>query len=70
MQKGWVKLPKVLKPGTDIVYEAAILDSDRPAQRGLDSWHLMKREGRWWVVSVVNESEPGAGAIPGEVFLE
>ena len=51
-----------------VVYEAIILGSDRPPQRGLDSWHLMKRDGRWWVVSVVNDAEPVAGAIPGEVF--
>ena len=51
-----------------VVYEASILGSDRPPQRGLDSWHLMKRDGRWWVVSVVNDSEPGAGPIPEQVF--
>jgi hypothetical protein len=53
-----------------VVYEAAIVGSDRPPQRGLDSWHLMKRDGRWWVVSVVNDSEPAAGPIPDEVFAE
>ena len=53
-----------------VVYEAAILGSDRPPQRGLDSWHLMKRDGRWWVVSVVNDSETVAGAIPEEVFAK
>jgi hypothetical protein len=53
-----------------VVYEAAILDSDRPPQRGLDSWHLMKNDGRWWVVSVVNDSEPASGPIPEEVFGE
>jgi hypothetical protein len=51
-----------------VVYEAAILGSERPPQRGLDSWHLMKRDGRWWVVSVINESESVAGPIPAESF--
>ncbi len=53
-----------------VVYEAATEGSERPPQRGLDSWHLMKRDGRWWVVSVVNDSEPSAGPIPEEVFAE
>jgi hypothetical protein len=51
-----------------VVYEAAILGSERPPQRGLDSWHLMKRDGRWWVVSVINESEAVAGPIPAEAI--
>lgn len=54
----------------NVVYEAAILGSERPPQRGLDCWHLMKSGGRWWVVSVVNESEVAAGAIPEEVFRD
>jgi hypothetical protein len=54
----------------DVVYEAAILGSDRAPQRGLDSWHLMKSGGRWWVVSVVNEVETVAGAIPGQVLAD
>jgi hypothetical protein len=53
-----------------VVYEASIQGSERPPQRGLDSWHLMKRDGRWWVVSVVNDSEPGAGPIPDEVLAD
>lgn len=51
-----------------LVYEAAVGGSDRPPQRGLDSWHLMFRDDRWWIVSVVNESEVSAGTIPGAVF--
>jgi len=51
-----------------VVYEAAITGSERAPQRGLDSWHLMQRDGRWWVVSVVNDSEPAAGPVPEEVF--
>jgi len=54
----------------NVVYEAAILGSERPPQRGLDSWHLMKDAGRWWVVSVINESEPAAGPIPQELYSE
>lgn len=52
----------------DVVYEAAVIGSGRPPQRGLDCWHLMRRDGRWWVVSVVNEAEAAAGPIPPEAF--
>lgn len=51
-----------------VVYEVLVEGSDRPPQRGLDSWHLMLRDGRWWIVSVVNESEVTAGPIPDVVF--
>ena len=51
-----------------VVYEAVVLGSERPPQRGLDSWHLMRRDGRWWVVSVVNEAESVAGPIPEAAF--
>jgi hypothetical protein len=51
-----------------VVYEAQILGDDRPPQRGLDSWHLVKKDGRWWVISIVNDSEPTSGPIPGEAF--
>ena len=50
-----------------VVYEAAIGGSERPPQRGLDIWQLMFREGRWSVVSVVNESEVAAGPVPESV---
>ena len=45
-----------------VVYEASVPTSGRPAQRGLDCWHLMKKYGRWWVVSIVNEI--GTGCRP------
>ena len=51
-----------------VVYAADIVGDDRPPQRGLDSWHLMHRDGRWWVVSVVNDVERVAGPFPDEVF--
>jgi hypothetical protein len=51
-----------------VVYEAAVSGSDRPPQRGLDSWQLMLRDGRWWIVSVVNDSEGAAGPLPRELL--
>jgi hypothetical protein len=53
-----------------VVYTADIVGDDRPPQRGLDSWHLMQRDGRWWVVSVINDVERIAGPIPDEVLAE
>ena len=44
-----------------VVYEASILGSDRPPQRGLDSWHLMKKEhgaNRPSKIIVTNRSQP------------
>ncbi|MEJ2583403.1 MAG: hypothetical protein P8127_17525 [Acidobacteriota bacterium] len=53
-----------------VVYTADILGDDRPPRRGLDSWHLMHRDGRWWVVSVINDVERIAGPIPDEVIAD
>ena len=38
-----------------VVYQAMILDSERPPQKGIDFWLLSLREGSWKVVSVCNE---------------
>jgi hypothetical protein len=51
-----------------VVFTAEIVGDERAPQRGLDSWHLMRRDGRWWVVSVVNDVERIAGPVPDEVF--
>jgi len=38
-----------------VVYETSIPDTGRPARPGVDLWSLIRMEGRWKVVSVVNE---------------
>lgn len=38
-----------------VVYEASIPGTPRPPQRGVDSFQLMKKDNRWWIVSIVNE---------------
>ena len=38
-----------------VLYEAHITGSARPPQQGVDSFQLIRREGRWWIVSVTNE---------------
>ena len=51
-----------------VVCEAALVGSQRPPQRGLDSWQLMFRRRLWRVVSVVNESEVAVGPVSASVF--
>lgn len=48
-----------------VVYEAAILDSEIPPQKGIDFWLLTRRDDAWKVVSVTNEVIPPNGALPG-----
>lgn len=50
-----------------VVYAASILDSDRPAQKGIDFWLLIRKNDAWKVVSVTNEIVPPDGLLP-EIF--
>lgn len=47
-----------------VVYEAQILNSDRPAQKGIDYWLLQKVEKNWKVVAVTNQVIPPGEEIP------
>jgi SAM-dependent methyltransferase len=38
-----------------VLYEAKITTDGAPGQRGLDSWLLVRREGRWFVAALTNE---------------
>ena len=38
-----------------VVYEASILDSDRPPQKGIDFWLLIRKDKAWRVAAVTNE---------------
>jgi len=38
-----------------VLYEAEIPGSGRPAQQGVDSFHLVRRDGQWLIASIVNE---------------
>ncbi|HEX5131236.1 MAG TPA: hypothetical protein VFX92_01985 [Candidatus Krumholzibacteria bacterium] len=38
-----------------VLYEASLLDSQRSPTRGVDSIDLIRRDGRWWIVSIVND---------------
>jgi hypothetical protein len=50
-----------------VVYAASILDSDRPPQKGIDFWLLVRKNSVWKVVSVTNEIVPEDGKLP-EIF--
>ena len=38
-----------------VVYDASIPTRKRPPQRGVDSFQLIKKDGNWRIVSIVNE---------------
>lgn len=38
-----------------VLYEAHIPGSARAPQQGVDSFHLIRKDARWWIVSIVNE---------------
>jgi hypothetical protein len=47
-----------------VLYEAHITGSPRPPQQGVDSFQLIQREGRWWIVSIVNEIPTSNRPLP------
>lgn len=50
-----------------VVYEASILKSERPPQKGIDFWLLTRKDKVWKVAAVTNEIIPPGGEIP-EMF--
>jgi hypothetical protein len=50
-----------------VLYEAHVTGSPRPPQQGVDSFHLVRRDGRWWIVSVVNEVLAPDRPLPAEL---
>jgi len=44
-----------------VVYEASILDSERPPQKGIDFWLLQRMEPGWKIIAVTNQI-----LLPGE----
>ena len=47
-----------------VLYTAEIPGSGRGPQYGVDSFQLVRKDGRWWIASVVNEIPTGDRAIP------
>ncbi|KAA0251955.1 hypothetical protein FBQ97_02570 [Acidobacteria bacterium ACD] len=38
-----------------VLYEASLPGSERPPQRGVDGFSLVRRDGRWFIASIVND---------------
>lgn len=50
-----------------VLYEAHLPGSSVRPQQGVDSWLLVRREGRWLVAAVTNEVVTAARPIPPEL---
>jgi hypothetical protein len=51
-----------------VVYRARLkTPADSPGQLGLDSFSLMKKDGRWWIVSVANDIISPQNPLPEEL---
>ena len=46
-----------------VLYESSI-PQKRPPTPGVDSFQLIRRDGRWWIASVINEKPTEAWPIP------
>ncbi|MBL7110908.1 MAG: hypothetical protein ISS19_03085 [Bacteroidales bacterium] len=47
-----------------VLYEAYIPGSERPPGKGVDNFSLIKKKGRWWIISVTNELPTPDRPIP------
>ena len=50
-------------------YQKRYWGDDEILGRGINSFQLVHRDGRWWIVSIVWDEESGAGPIP-QAYLE
>ncbi len=50
-----------------VLYESSIPGSSRPPQQGVDSFQLIRKDGRWWILSVANEVPVRGTPIPKEL---
>lgn len=51
-----------------VVYKVRILTpADAPGQLGLDSFGLMKKDGRWWIVSITNDVVTPQNPLPEDL---
>jgi len=53
-----------------VLYEASIPGRKRTPQQGVDSFSLIKKEGRWQIVSIINEIPTPDRPIPEELQQE
>ncbi len=50
-----------------VLFEAHIPGAPKPPQQGADSFQLIKKDGRWWIVAVINEIPTQERPIPAEL---
>lgn len=50
-----------------VLYEAEIAGWNRPPQQGVDSWLLVRRDGRWRIAAATNEIVTAARPVPAEL---
>jgi len=53
-----------------VLYEAQVPGTPRPLQQGVDSWELVKYDGKWRVVCVTNEIPSKERPLPKELAEE
>jgi hypothetical protein len=47
-----------------VLYEAQIPNSPRGPQRGVDSFQLVKADGRWWILGIANDIVTAENPVP------
>ena len=47
-----------------VLYAASIPGSPRPPQQGVDSFSLIKQDGRWWIAAITNEIPTPSRPVP------
>jgi hypothetical protein len=50
-----------------VLYEASIPGSQRPPQKGVDNFLLIKKSKRWLIVAITNEIPTADTPIPEEL---
>jgi len=50
-----------------VLYEASIPGRNSPPQQGVDSFSLIKKDGGWRIVSIINEIPTPNRPIPEEL---
>ncbi len=50
-----------------VLYEARIPGQPRPPQQGIDSFQLVRQDGRWWSAAIVNDIVTAETPVPPEL---
>jgi hypothetical protein len=47
-----------------VLYQASVQGSERPPQKGVDNFSLIRKDDRWWIISVTNEVPTDSRPLP------